>query len=109
MEAYTKEEVAMAIEAGARVIGVNNRNLKTFEVDLRNCLTLRELVPAEISYVAESGIQTREQISLLEKAGVDAVLIGEVLMRSTDKKALLTYLKGKGCQAESCLRGGKDG
>jgi indole-3-glycerol phosphate synthase len=107
VEAHTKEEVASAIEAGARVIGVNNRNLKTFEVDIRNCITLRELVPEDIIYVAESGIQTQDDISLLEKAGVDAVLIGEALMKSADKKAMLSYLKGS--KDESCLRGGKDG
>jgi len=94
VEAHTKEEVFSAIEAGARIIGVNNRNLKTFEVDIRNCIVLRELVPKDIIYVAESGIQTRDDISMLEKAGVDAVLIGEALMKSADKKAMLSYLKG---------------
>lgn len=104
VEAHTKEEVLFAIKAGARVIGVNNRNLKTFEVDIRNCINLRELVPEDIIYVAESGIQTREDISLIEKAGVDAVLIGEALMKSTDKKAMLSYLKGG--KKEPCQRGG---
>ncbi|HOV69653.1 MAG TPA: indole-3-glycerol phosphate synthase TrpC [Clostridia bacterium] len=94
VEAHTKEEAASAIEAGARVIGVNNRDLKTFEVDIRNCIALRELVPKNIIYVAESGIQSREDIALLEKEGVDAVLIGEALMKSADKKAMLSYLKG---------------
>ncbi|MEG6616371.1 indole-3-glycerol phosphate synthase TrpC [Peptococcaceae bacterium 1198_IL3148] len=94
VEAHTKDEVNSAIEAGARVIGVNNRNLKTFEVDIRNCITLRELVPEDTIYVAESGIQTRNDISVLKKAGVDAVLIGEALMKSADKKAMLSYLRG---------------
>ncbi|HHW00518.1 MAG TPA: indole-3-glycerol phosphate synthase TrpC [Clostridiaceae bacterium] len=94
VEAHTEEEVASAIEAGARVIGVNNRNLKTFEVDIQNCIALRRLVPEDIIYVAESGIQTRNDIILLEKAGVDAVLVGETLMRSTDKQAMLSYLRG---------------
>ncbi|NLY43384.1 MAG: indole-3-glycerol phosphate synthase TrpC [Clostridiaceae bacterium] len=107
VEAHTKEEIASAIEAGARVIGVNNRNLRNFEVDIQNCIKLRELVPKDIIYVAESGIQTREDISLLEKAGVDAVLIGEALMKSTDKKAMLSYLKG--VRDEPYLRGGRDG
>lgn len=96
VEAHTKEEVASAIDAGARVIGVNNRNLKTFEVDITNCINLRKYVPEDIIYVAESGIHTRDDILLLEKAGVDAVLIGEVLMRSEDKKAKLSYLRGTG-------------
>lgn len=96
VEAHTEEEVASAIEAGARVIGVNNRNLKTFDVDINNCIALRKLVPEGIIYVAESGIQTPEHISALEEAGVNAVLIGETLMRSRDKKAMLSYLRGAG-------------
>lgn len=94
VEAHTEEEIASALEAGARIIGVNNRNLRTFEVDLSTCITLRELVPKDILYVAESGIGTREDILLLEKAGVDAVLIGEALMKCHDKQAMLSYLKG---------------
>lgn len=105
VEAHTKEEIASAMESGARVIGVNNRNLQTFEVDIRNCIMLRERVPKDIIYVAESGIQTREDILLLEKAGVDAVLIGEALMKSADKKAMLSYLQGT--KNESC--GGRSG
>jgi len=94
VEAHTEEEVKSAIRAGARIIGVNNRDLKTFRVDIKNCIALRKLVPENIIYVAESGIQTPEDISMLESAGVDAVLIGEALMRSNDKKAMLSYLKG---------------
>jgi len=94
VEAHTKEEIICAISAGARIIGVNNRNLKTFEVNIRNCINLRELMPKNIIYVAESGIQTREDVALLEKAGVDAVLIGETLMKSEDKIAMLSYLRG---------------
>jgi len=94
VEAHTKQEVVSAVEAGARVIGVNNRNLRTFEVDIRNCMALRDLAPKEIIYVAESGIKTPDDISALEKAGVDAVLIGETLMKSSDKKAMLSHLRG---------------
>lgn len=94
VEAHTEEEVMSAIAAGARVIGVNNRNLKTFEVDLHTCTTLRGLVPREILFVAESGIQTSEDIAELKIAGVDAVLIGETLMRSENKKEMLSHLKG---------------
>jgi len=96
VEAHTGEEVRSALEAGARIIGVNNRDLRTFEVDISNCIKLRDLVPEGVVYVAESGISTREDILMLEKAGVDAVLIGETLMRSTDKKAMLSQLRGKG-------------
>ncbi len=94
VEAHTGEEVRSALEAGARVIGVNNRDLRTFDVDINNCIKLRELVPEGIAYVAESGIHTREDILMLEKARVDAALIGEALMRSKDKKGMLSYLRG---------------
>ncbi|NLM51476.1 MAG: indole-3-glycerol phosphate synthase TrpC [Firmicutes bacterium] len=95
VEAHTEEEIAAALAAGARVIGVNNRDLKTFNVDVGRCLAFRELVPEEVVYVAESGIKARQEVELLEQAGVDAVLIGEALMKSPDKAAMLAYLKGK--------------
>jgi len=94
VETHTKEEIDMAVEAGARVIGVNNRDLDTFEVDINNCIKLRNHVPQDIIYVAESGIHRPDHISMLENAGVDAVLIGEALMGSPDKKATLSYLRG---------------
>jgi len=94
VEAHDADEVESALRAGARVIGVNNRNLRTFEVDIQNCIRLRKLIPGNVIYVAESGIQTPEDVSLLKETGVDAVLIGETLMRSSDKKAMLEYLKG---------------
>lgn len=96
VEAHDAEEVKMAVSAGARIIGVNNRNLKTFEVDIHNCLGLRPLVPNDILFVAESGIKTATDIDTLRKAKVDAVLIGETLMRSEDKKAALEKLRGGG-------------
>lgn len=94
VEAHTKEEVISAVEAGARVIGVNNRNLKTFEVDINNSINLRSFVPNDIIYVAESGIRTAEDIKLLKDSGVNAVLIGETLMRSDNKLEMLSYLRG---------------
>jgi indole-3-glycerol phosphate synthase len=97
VEAHDETEVQFALQAGARVIGVNNRNLKTFEVDIQNSLRLRSLVPSDIPFVAESGIQTPQDIESLRKANVNAVLIGETLMRASDKKGMLEYLKhGKG-------------
>lgn len=93
VEAHTKEEVNVAIEAGARIVGVNNRNLDTFEVDIHNCTTLRNLVPDDIIFVAESGIQTEKDMKELKEARVDAVLIGETLMRSEDKKEMLNHLQ----------------
>ncbi len=94
VEAHTEDEVLMAIGAGAGIIGVNNRNLNTFEVDLTTSIRLRRLVPEDIIFVAESGIQTSEDIRKLREAGIDAVLIGETLMRSADKREELNRLKG---------------
>jgi indole-3-glycerol phosphate synthase len=95
VEAHNETEIESALSAGARIIGVNNRDLKTFEVDINNCVKLRPLVPKDVLFVAESGIKTAADIDVLRKAGVDAVLIGETLMRSGDKKAALRELKGK--------------
>lgn len=95
VEAHDEEEISQAIRAGARVIGVNNRNLKDFTVDIHNGIRLREKVPEDILFVAESGIRTREDIVELEKGKVNAVLIGETLMRSQNKKAMLDELKGE--------------
>ena len=95
VEAHTEEEVKSAVSAGARIIGVNNRNLRDFTVDITNSVRLRNLVPSDILFVAESGIKTRADVAELENAGVNGVLIGETLMRSKDKKAMLDELKGK--------------
>ena len=95
VEAHDEEEIQMAVRAGARIIGVNNRNLKTFEVDINNCIRQRKHIPSDILFVAESGIKCREDIAALEKGGVDGVLIGETLMRSPDKEATLRRLKGR--------------
>ena len=94
VEAHTEEEVKSAVSAGARIIGVNNRNLRDFTVDITNSIRLRNLVPSEILFVAESGIKTRADVAELENTGVNGVLIGETLMRSKDKKAMLDELKG---------------
>jgi indole-3-glycerol phosphate synthase len=92
VEAHDEDEVSMALRAGARVIGVNNRDLKTFDVDTGNSIRLRKLVPNDIVFVSESGIQASEDVKLLHESGVNAVLIGETLMRSSDKKAALDAL-----------------
>ena len=94
VETRTASEIDMAVRAGARVIGVNNRDLRDFSVDIRTCLMLRQHVPSDIIFVAESGISTREDVERLEKAGVDAVLIGETLMRAPDRKKALAELRG---------------
>ena len=83
-----------ALAAGARVVGVNNRDLRTFSVDFENSTRLRGLVGADRLFVSESGVKTREDVRRLEEAGVDAVLIGETLMRAADKRAMLDELRG---------------
>ena len=95
VETHDEQEIEMALSVGAGIIGVNNRNLKDFTVDIQNSVRLRKLVPAEKLFVSESGMKTREDIQRLEEANVNAVLIGETLMRSSDKKALLAGLAGK--------------
>ncbi|MBR5968545.1 MAG: indole-3-glycerol phosphate synthase TrpC, partial [Lachnospiraceae bacterium] len=95
VEAHDEAEIETAVRAGARIIGVNNRNLKDFTVDIRNSERLRRLVPKNVLFVAESGIKTAEDIDVLRKAGVNAVLIGETLMRADDKKAMIKSLKGR--------------
>ena len=94
VEAHDEREVKAAVSAGARIIGVNNRNLKDFTVDIENSCRLRKLVPKEILFVSESGMKTRQDIMRLEENGTDAVLIGESLMRCADKRAMLQELKG---------------
>lgn len=96
VEAHDETEISMAVNAGARIIGVNNRNLKDFTVDINNSGRLRNLVPDNILFVAESGINSRADVAALEAAHVDAVLIGEKLMRSDNKKKMLDELKGNG-------------
>ena len=92
-EAHDEEEVKRCLAAGARIVGVNNRNLKDFTVDINNCINLRRFVPENVIFVAESGIKTSEDIEMLRRAGVNAVLIGETLMRAEDKKAILEELR----------------
>lgn len=93
VEAYDEREIAAAIGAGARVIGVNNRNLKDFTVDTGNSGKLRSLVPDDIVFVSESGVSDAGDVKRLYDAHVDAVLIGEALMRASDRKAKLAELR----------------
>lgn len=94
VEAHDEDEVAAALSAGADIIGVNNRDLRTFTVDTSNSVRLRSLAPADKVFVSESGIKTKEDIKKLYDNGVNAVLIGETLMRSPDRKAALEELNG---------------
>ena len=93
VEAHDAREIESAVRAGARMIGVNNRNLKDFSVDLGNAARLRERIPADCLYVAESGVKGPEDTAELAAAGADAVLIGEALMRQQDKGAFLDKLR----------------
>ena len=93
VEAHDEEEVLRAAKAGARIIGVNNRDLKTFTVDIHNSIRLRNLVNEKILFVSESGIKEHAQIVELEQNNVNAVLIGETLMRADNKKEILDELR----------------
>ena len=94
MEAHDEDEVRTALSVGAGIIGVNNRDLRTFTVDINNSARLRKLVPPEVLFVSESGIKTAADIEALRSNGTNAVLIGETLMCSPDKKAALDELRG---------------
>ena len=93
VETHDANEIRTAIDAGAEIIGVNNRNLADFTVDITNSINLRRLVSEDILFISESGIKTAEDVRKLKENNVDAVLIGETLMRSDDKKAMIVELK----------------
>ena len=94
VEAHDGDEVLAAVDAGAKIIGVNNRDLRDFTMDMNNSIRLRRMAPADTVFVSESGIKTADDIKSLRDNNVDAVLIGETLMRSSDKKAALQQLNG---------------
>ncbi|MCH5259317.1 MAG: indole-3-glycerol phosphate synthase TrpC [Lachnospiraceae bacterium] len=93
VEAHDESEVQTALGAGARIIGVNNRNLKDFSVDTDNSCRLRSLIPDNVLFVSESGVSGAEDVANLRKIGANAVLVGETLMRASDKKAKLDELR----------------
>ena len=93
VEAHDESEIEMALNAGARIIGVNNRNLKDFTVDTENSRKLRDMVPSDLVFVSESGVRTAEDVAAIAKSGADAVLIGETLMRAENKTEKLAELK----------------
>lgn len=92
-EAHDEVEVDRCLNVGARILGVNNRNLKDFKVDINNSIRLRSMVPEDVIFVSESGIEKPEDVIALKENGTDAVLIGEMLMRSGDKSGLIRALK----------------
>lgn len=94
VEVHDEKESYTALDAGARIIGVNNRNLKDFSVDTDNSLRLRELIPSNVLFISESGVTNKKDVSKLREIGADAVLIGETLMRAPNKKEKLHELRG---------------
>lgn len=94
VEAHDAEEVLMALRTGARIIGVNNRNLKDFTVNTDNSKKLREMIPPEVIFVSESGVKGSEDVAAPCEIGADAVLVGETLMRAEDKTKMLAKLRG---------------
>lgn len=94
VEAHDENEVKSALRSGARIIGINNRNLKNFTVDTENSKKLRALIPSDVLFVSESGVKSADDIKLLREINADAVLIGETLMRAEDKKQKLQELRG---------------
>ena len=93
VETHDEAEIDSAVAAGARIIGVNNRNLKDFSVDFSNAARLRDRIPPEALYVAESGVSCPEDVAALKRIGADAVLMGEVLMRAADKAEMLRRMR----------------
>lgn len=96
VEIHDETEALRAVNAGARVIGVNNRDLRDFSVDTGNSRRLREMIPRDIVFVSESGIKTAQDVALLRSAGADAVLVGETLMKAENKYEKLKELRGAG-------------
>ena len=94
VEVHAEAELTRAIESGAEIIGINNRDLRTFEVSLGTALRLRPLVPADLPVVAESGVHTREDVLRLQEAGVDAILVGEALMTAPHPRWKIEELLG---------------
>ncbi|MBQ2665358.1 indole-3-glycerol phosphate synthase TrpC [Methanobrevibacter sp.] len=93
VEAHDGDEIMRALTVGAEIIGVNNRNLNDFTVDIENSISLRRCVSGDVIFISESGIKTKEDVTRLKENDVDAVLIGETLMKSDDKKALISEFK----------------
>lgn len=92
VETFTEEDIDRALEVGAKIVGINNRDLRTFQVDLDNSVRLRSLLPDEVVTVSESGISTAEDVKLLAEAGFDAILVGETLLSSDNLEHSLAEL-----------------
>ncbi|MCB0282916.1 MAG: indole-3-glycerol phosphate synthase TrpC [Calditrichaeota bacterium] len=94
VETHTKDEISLALDCGAEIVGINNRDLNTFEVNIHTGIELVDSIPANIIKVAESGIHTNADINQIKQAGFDAVLIGEAFMKNTDISAVYNELFG---------------
>lgn len=94
VEARTEEEVKKAVDVGAKIIGINNRDLESFHIDMNQSQKLRNIVPESCIFVSESGIQTPEDVIQLKEIGTNAVLVGETLMRAENKAQTLKMLRG---------------
>ena len=101
VETHDEKEIQSALQAGARVIGVNNRNLKNFTVDFSNAANLREQIPANVTFVAESGVKDPEDVGALAGIGADAVLVGEALMRAENKTERLAEFQQAAAQGRA--------
>jgi indole-3-glycerol phosphate synthase len=95
VEVHSAGELDMALDAEVRILGINNRNLSTLDVELNTSVELRRLIPDPMITVSESGIQSRDESAILEKEGFDAILVGETLMRSSEPAETIHELKGK--------------
>ena len=95
VEAHNEAEIELAVKIGAKIIGVNNRDLKSFSVDVGNSAKLRDLIPRDRIFVSESGISTADDVRKLREIGANAALIGEALMKAADKSAKLRELRGE--------------
>ncbi|MEO8218064.1 MAG: indole-3-glycerol phosphate synthase TrpC [Acidobacteriota bacterium] len=96
VEVHDEQELEQALEAGAQIVGVNNRDLRTFAVDLATSERLRKSIPDSVVTVAESGVRTRDDALRLENAGFDAILVGESLLRQADRRVAVEMLRGIG-------------
>lgn len=105
VETHDEKEIQSALQAGARVIGVNNRNLKNFTVDFSNAANLREQIPANVTFVAESGVKDPEDVGALAEIGADAVLVGEALMRAENKTERLAEFQQAAAQGRAKAAG----
>ena len=94
VETHNEDEIKKALNSGAKIIGINNRDLKTFTVDINTSLKLRKFIPNNKILISESGIKTAEDIKILKQAGFNGVLIGESMMKSKNKKQFLSELRG---------------